>query len=122
MWLIDFVENLLYATRIEEGKMTLRTSTELLSEIVEEAIWHIKRKLDSHTLSVSFDDDLILVKADAKLLVQVIANTPPQTLPSLLLERKKEIWQSFPSPIPEMGFHPRTKNGSLKNFTVETKK
>ena len=74
MWLIDLVENLLYATRIEEGKMTLRTSTELLSEIVEEAIWHIKRKLNSHTLSVSFDDDLILVKADAKLLVQVIAN------------------------------------------------
>lgn len=74
MWFIDLVENLLYATRIEEGKMTLRTSTELLSEIVEEAIWHIKRKLDSHTLSVSFDDDLILVKADAKLLVQVIAN------------------------------------------------
>lgn len=35
MWLIDLVENLLYATRIEEGKMTLRTSTELLSEIVE---------------------------------------------------------------------------------------
>ena len=31
MWLIDLVENLLYATRIEEGKMTLLTSTELLS-------------------------------------------------------------------------------------------
>ena len=74
MWLIDLVENLLYATRIEEGRMTLRTSTELLSEIVAEAVQRIRRKASGHHLSVSHETDLLLVRTDAKLVVQVIAN------------------------------------------------
>ena len=74
MWLINLVENLLSATRIEEGRMTLRTSTELLSDIVEEAVQHVRRKADSHPLSISCQDDLLLVRADAKLIIQVIVN------------------------------------------------
>lgn len=74
MWLINLAENLLYATRIEGGRMTLNTSTELLSDIVEEAMKHISRQADSHQVSVAYEDDLLLVKADAKLIVQVIAN------------------------------------------------
>ncbi len=74
MWLINLVENLLYATRIEEGRMALRTSTELLSEIIEEAMRHISRKANKHCLSASCEDDLLLVKADAKLVMQVITN------------------------------------------------
>ncbi len=74
MWLIDLVENLLYATRIEEGRMTLRTSTELLSEIVEESMQHVKRKAAARPIIVVCEDDLLLVRADAKLIVQVITN------------------------------------------------
>ncbi len=74
MWLINLVENLLYATRIEEGRMTLNTSTELLGDIVEEAMKHISRKADQRHLSVMHEDDMILVRADAKLVVQVIIN------------------------------------------------
>lgn len=74
MWLINLVENLLYATRIDEGRMTLRTSTELLGEIVEEAMRHVSRKADSHPLTVTCEDDLLLVRADARLVVQVIVN------------------------------------------------
>ena len=87
MWLVDLVENLLYATRIEEGRMTLRTSTELVSDIIEEAMLHIRRKANSHTLTVSSAEELLLVRVDAKLVVQVIINmvdnaikyTPPGT-------------------------------------------
>ncbi len=74
LWLIDLVENLLYATRIEEGRMTLSTSTELLSDIVEEALQHISRKAGRHTISAVYEDDLLLVRADARLIVQVIVN------------------------------------------------
>ena len=74
MWLISLVENLLSATRIEEGRMTLRTSTELLSDIVEEALRHIRRKASDHPLTTVYADDLLLVRADARLVVQVIAN------------------------------------------------
>ena len=74
MWLINLVENLLYATRIEEGRMTLQTSTELLSDIVEEAMQHIDRKTSAHPLTLDCSDEMLLVRADARLVVQVIVN------------------------------------------------
>ena len=54
--------------------MTLRTSTELLSDIVEEALRHIRRKASDHPLTTVYADDLLLVRADTQLLVQVIVN------------------------------------------------
>ncbi len=74
MWLTSLVENLLYATRIEEGRMTLHTSPELLGDLVEEAMNHIRRKAERHRLSVVSDQNLLLVQADARLVVQVIVN------------------------------------------------
>ncbi len=74
MWLINLVENLLYATRIEEGRMTLHTNTELLSDIVDEAMRHVGRKADRHRLLTVCEDEFLLVKADARLVVQVIVN------------------------------------------------
>jgi len=74
MWLIELVENLLYATRIEEGRMMLHTSAELLSEIVEAAVLRIRRKASDHSLTVFHTDDLLLVNADANLVVQVVTN------------------------------------------------
>ena len=87
VWLTNLVENLLYSTRIEEGRMALKTSPELLSEILEEAMQHIRPKLKGHTVTVYCEDDFMLVRADAKLIVQVIINlvdnalkyTPPET-------------------------------------------
>ena len=74
MWLINLVENLLSATRIEEGRMTLRTSTELMSDMVEEALHYCGRKNSSHKLTCICQEELLFVKADAKLLIQVIVN------------------------------------------------
>lgn len=74
MWLVDLVENLLYSTRIEEGRMTLHTSAELVSDILEEVMQHISRKAKSHCVQVTYPEELLLVKVDAKLVVQVIIN------------------------------------------------
>ena len=74
VWLTNLVENLLYSTRIEEGRMALKPSPELLSEIFEEAMQHIRPKLKGHTVTVFCEDDFMLVRADAKLIVQVIIN------------------------------------------------
>lgn len=40
MWLIDLVENLLSVTRIEEGRMQIRQSAELVDEVIKEALKH----------------------------------------------------------------------------------
>lgn len=74
MWLINLVENLLAVTRIEEGKMNLRLSAELMDEVVTEALRHINRKSVEHTITVESKEDFILAKIDARLIVQVIIN------------------------------------------------
>lgn len=74
LWLINLVENLLAVTRIEEGRMNLRLSAELMDEVIAEALNHVGRKLEEHHMAISASEELILVKADARLLVQVIIN------------------------------------------------
>ena len=74
MWLISLVENLLAVTRIENGKVHLTQSVELMDEVVAEALRHINRKSKEHTIRVTASQDLILAKIDTKLIVQVLIN------------------------------------------------
>ncbi len=74
MWLISLVENLLSVTRIEDGRMNLRLATELIDEIITEALHHINRKSVEHQIVVKNEEEFLLVKVDAKLMVQVIIN------------------------------------------------
>ena len=74
MWLINLVENLLSVTRIEEGRMNLHPSAELMDEVVSEALRHIHRMSIEHEITVSSSEDFILARVDAKLMVQVIVN------------------------------------------------
>lgn len=74
MWLITLVENLLSVTRIEEGRMNLKLSTELMDEVITEALKHINRKSVEHSIIVKSSDEFVFAKMDAKLIVQVIIN------------------------------------------------
>ncbi len=73
LWLISLVENLLSITRIEEGRIQPNMTYELIDEVIEDAIRHIRKK-DSHKISVERKDELLLVKMDARLIIQVIMN------------------------------------------------
>ena len=74
VWLHNLVENLLAVTKIEEGRMELKMQPQLVEEIVSESMQHISRKRSEHTITVSHEDDLLLAKCDARLIVQVIIN------------------------------------------------
>lgn len=73
-WLISLVENLLSVTRIEEGRMNLNMSVQLMDEIINEAIKHINRKSTEHDILVHYEEDLLLARMDARLIMQVIIN------------------------------------------------
>jgi len=73
-WLHNLVENLLAVTKIEEGRMELKTQPQLAEEIVSEALQHISRKRSEHTITVTHEDELLLAQCDAKLIVQTIIN------------------------------------------------
>lgn len=74
LWLINIVENLLAVTKIEKGKMTLKCSTELMEEIVSEALQHVDKDKAQHNITVQFEEEFILAKIDAGLIIQVIVN------------------------------------------------
>ena len=74
MWLINLVENLLSVSRLEENHLNLNFSSELVADVIEEALKHINRKSVDYHINVRHEDEFLLAKMDAKLLVQVIIN------------------------------------------------
>lgn len=74
MWLINLVENLLSVSRLEQGRMNLHLTTELMDEVVAEALRHINRKRAEYHFHVQSSDDYLLAQMDAKLIVQVLIN------------------------------------------------
>ena len=73
-WLISLVENLLSVTRIGEGRMQINMSVQLMDEVIEEALKHIPRNGAIHRITVRCNDELLLARMDAKLIIQVIIN------------------------------------------------
>lgn len=74
MWLINLVENLLSITRIENGTMKLHMQTEVIEEVIEEAVSHGNRKQKEHKITVVPQDELLLAKIDVRLILQVLVN------------------------------------------------
>lgn len=74
LWLMNLVENLLSVTRIEDGTMNLRLTTELVEEVITEALQYINRKSLNHTIKVIQEEEFLLAKMDARLIIQVIIN------------------------------------------------
>ena len=73
-WLINLVENLLFVTRIEDGRMKLRCSVEVMDEILQEALSHESCKGRSHSIVLRRSDELLFARIDARLIIQVVIN------------------------------------------------
>lgn len=74
IWLIDLVENLLAITRIEEGSTLSNMQPELVDDVFREALAHMDRKAEKHSVSVRLDDELLMAYMDGRLVVQVLIN------------------------------------------------
>lgn len=74
VWLSNLVENILSVSRLDDGSMGLRCEPELISEIVHEALVHVKRRSRDHVIDVKIKDPLLMVQVDAPLIVQVLIN------------------------------------------------
>ena len=73
-WLISLVENLLSITRIDNKTLSLNLKPELISDLIDEAVAHSQHRAKRHHLCVKENSELIMVKADAPLIVQVVVN------------------------------------------------
>ena len=74
MWLAGLVENLLAVTRIEEGRVQLNMTAELMDEVISEALHHIRRSRGSRQIRVEDTEEFIFARMDPKLIMQVIIN------------------------------------------------
>lgn len=73
-WLIHMVENLLAISRIQGDGVQLNMTAELVSDIVEEALRRLPKDRGQRTIRVDEEEEMLLVKADGRLLVQVLLN------------------------------------------------
>ncbi len=73
LWLTDLVENLLASTRLEGGRANLRLTGELVEDIFAEAVTHIHADKD-HRVIVEPLSEMLMVRADSRLIVQVLVN------------------------------------------------
>ena len=73
-WLLGTVENLLAVTRIEDGRMNLKLQPEMVSDVLSEALANAQRYLSSHTLHCELEDDMLMARMDARLILQVLFN------------------------------------------------
>lgn len=73
-WLIGLVENLLAITRIEDGRMQLRLSPQLVEEVVEEALHHVGTHGAEQRVTAHYPDQVLLADMDARLIMQVVIN------------------------------------------------
>ncbi len=73
LWLTNLVENLLASTRLEGGAANLRLTGELIEDIFAEAVAHV-RPDEGHTVTVEPISEILMVRADSRLIVQVLVN------------------------------------------------
>ncbi len=72
-WLYSLVENLLSVTRLD-SHVQLNFTCELADELIDEAVRHVHKRSDDHIVVKDVPDEPLLVKADAKLVLQVLVN------------------------------------------------
>jgi two-component system sensor histidine kinase KdpD len=95
LWLTELVENLLTTTRLEGGAARIQCHSELVEDILRDAVSHI-RPDSGRSIRIAPLKEILLVRADARLIVQVLVNlagnavkyTPPDAEICLSAERE----------------------------------
>ncbi len=73
-WLLNMVENLLTITRIQTSNMAIHKTSELLEEVVAEAVQRLRKRLPDANIQIHIPEDFILIPMDATLIEQVLIN------------------------------------------------
>ncbi len=74
IWLNRFVENMLSMTRIDDHLLKLQTTSELVEELVGEAVNLARRRIAGLHVEVAIPDEPVLVDVDSSLIEEVLLN------------------------------------------------
>jgi two-component system sensor histidine kinase KdpD len=73
-WLFNSVQNILDMTRITDKKIVLKKDYEVVEEVIEQALNQLPWLKKSSRFKVTIPSDIILIKMDGRLMVQVFVN------------------------------------------------
>lgn len=73
-WLIRLVENILSMTKIDSGKLMIEKSSEVVDDVVNDAVAHVVGIRDNRKLIIHIPEEVVLVPMDGKMIVQVLIN------------------------------------------------
>lgn len=73
-WLLEMVENLLSITKIQNENHSLKTSPEVVDEVVSEVMTKLKKRHPDAEVSVITPNEFLMIPMDAMLIEQVLLN------------------------------------------------
>lgn len=73
-WLIQMIENLLFISRIDNGKMSAHFQSELLQEVLPDVAHSMGRNKMGRKITVDVPDELLMVDMDVRLFIQLLIN------------------------------------------------
>lgn len=73
-WLKGLVENILNLTKLQKGKLIPQMEYEAVEELVENTVSFFSRRFPEYDISIDIPAELILVKVDGQLIMQVLIN------------------------------------------------
>ena len=73
-WLLNMGDNLLSITRMQGTDSKLKTSPELVEEVISESVIRFKKRFPAAQVETSIPDEILLIPMDATLIEQVLMN------------------------------------------------
>lgn len=73
-WLLNMVENLLSVTHIQTEGSKLKTTPEIVDEVVAESVTRLKKRLPDSEIHVTLPTEILMIPMDAMLIEQVLIN------------------------------------------------
>lgn len=82
-WLIAMVENLLSITRIQGDGEPLKKRSEVMEEVVADAVRKIQRRFPECRIATEFTDEILILPMEPMLIMQVVVNLLEKCHPPL---------------------------------------
>lgn len=73
-WLSTMVENLLNLTRIQEGRLDINKTKEVVDDIIGSAVKLVSKRVGTHRLKTKTPEEILLFSVDGRLFIQVLVN------------------------------------------------
>ncbi len=119
IWLLHMVENLLTITRIQDNGITkVNKSSEVVEEIISEALIRFKKRLPDAIVKVIVPEDFIMIPMDPLLIEQVIINLLENAF--VHSQSTKDIELTIKDDKTEVSFHVRDYGIGIRPDLLET--